>query len=385
MYMTLIFNRKSLNWNYVPFVLFFLFTLVVSIVRYLLVPDLQLIVHISWFAFQYGLLLSFWYTIRGIGRLLDKRLSYTKGFSRRVLLQVTLSLLILIPPILIAFRYATPYLPDFFTKQFIALIFILLFAIIVLMNAVLAAGIFFSSWQMTLVERVRIEEERRNTELELLQIKQKQAEIEMKALRAQMNPHFIFNSLNSINKYILKSDHLTASRYLTRFAKLIRLILDNSDSKEVALSDELEALSLYIEMESMRFTNKFSYSITVDENVSADTLQVPPLIIQPYVENAIWHGLLHLPADGKLMVTVKKTNENMLQCTIEDNGVGRHKAMELKSKSANSNKSLGMKLTEERLHMLNQNTSLNASIEIIDLLDNNGLGIGTKVIVTIPI
>lgn len=362
-----------------------MFTLVVSVVRYLLVPELTLAVHGIWFLSQYVLLLSFWYTIRGIGRYLDHRISYTKGFSRRVLLQVFLSLVFLVPPVLIIFSYLLPYLPSFITKEFVAVIFILLFAVIILMNAVLAAGIFFSNWQKTLVDRVRVEEERRNTELELLQIKQKQAEIEMKALRAQMNPHFIFNSLNSINKYILKSDHITASRYLTRFAKLIRLILDNSDSKEVALSDELEALNLYIEMESMRFTNKFTYSIVVDDNVSADTLQVPPLIIQPYVENAIWHGLLHKAADGKLLVSVKKTNENMIQCTIEDNGVGRNKAMELKSKSANSNKSLGMKLTEERLNMLNQNTSLNASIEIIDLYDDQGQGAGTKVIVTIPI
>lgn len=378
-------QQKTLNWKYVPFVLFFVFTVIVSIVRYLMVPEWQLIIHVIWFACQYGLLLCFWFTTRSVGRLLDKRISYTEGFSRRVLLQVLLSLMILVPPVLIAFKWATPYYPDFFTKQFIALVFILLFAVIILMNAVLAAGTFFSNWQKTLVEQVRVEEERRNTELELLHIKQKQAEIEMKALRAQMNPHFIFNSLNSINKYILKSDHITASRYLTRFAKLIRLILDNSDSKEVALSDELEALNLYIEMESMRFTNKFSYSIVVDENVSTDTLQVPPLIIQPYVENAIWHGLLHKVSDGKLLISVKKTNENMLQCIIEDNGVGRNKAMELKSKSANSNKSLGMKLTEERINILNQNTSLNGRIEIIDLYDALGQGAGTKVIITIPI
>ena len=211
------------------------------------------------------------------------------------------------------------------------------------------------------------------------------SETEMKALRAQMNPHFIFNSLNSINKYILKSDHTNASRYLTRFAKLIRLILDNSNSKEVALSNELEALKLYIEMEALRFTNKFSYEINVDENLSPDTLQVPPLIIQPYVENAIWHGLLHKESGGRLVIAVKKTAGNMLQCTIEDNGIGRKRARELKSKSATANKSLGMKLTEERLHMLNQYASLNASIDIVDLENENGEATGTRVIITIPI
>ena len=207
----------------------------------------------------------------------------------------------------------------------------------------------------------------------------------MRALRAQMNPHFIFNSLNSINKYILKNDHANASRYLSRFAKLIRLILDNSNSKEVALSNELEALKLYIEMESLRFTNKFSYEIIIDENVSIYTLQVPPLIIQPYVENAIWHGLLHKETGGHLSVFVKYTHDNMLQCTIEDNGIGRARASELKSKSATANKSLGMKLTEERIIMLNRYTALDASIEIIDLENKEGEAASTKVILTIPI
>ncbi len=253
------------------------------------------------------------------------------------------------------------------------------------MNTGLAAGIFFRNWQKSTEEKLKAEEDKRNAEIELLQVKQKTAEIEMKALRAQMNPHFIFNSLNSINKYILKNDHVNASRYLTRFAKLIRLILDNSNSKEVALSSELEALKLYIDMEMLRFTNKFTYQVFVDENVSADTLQVPPLIIQPYVENAIWHGLLHKESSGWLAISVMKSNDNMLQCTIEDNGIGRKKAKEMKSKSANANKSLGMKLTQERISMLNQHTSLNASIQIIDLADSNGEPTGTKVILKIPI
>jgi sensor histidine kinase YesM len=138
-------------------------------------------------------------------------------------------------------------------------------------------------------------------------------------------------------------------------------------------------------MESLRFTNKFSYEIIVDDNVSPDTLQVPPLIIQPYVENAIWHGLLHKESGGQLSIYVKRTSDNMLQCIIEDNGIGRSKAKELKSKSATSNKSLGMKLTEERITMLNQYASLNASINIVDLENGDGEATGTKVILTIPI
>jgi sensor histidine kinase YesM len=277
------------------------------------------------------------------------------------------------------------YLPFAATRQNIALGSLILLMIIVLMNVGIAAGTFFKQWQISAEAKATAENEKRKTELELTQTKQRQAEIEMRALRAQMNPHFIFNSLNSINKYILKSDHANASRYLTRFAKLIRLILDNSNSREVALSDELEALKLYIEMESLRFTSKFEYEIIVATDISADTLQVPPLIMQPYVENAIWHGLLHKEAGGRLLVTIEKIKEDMLQCTIEDNGIGRKRASELKSKSATNNKSLGMKLTEERIVMLNQYTSQHASISIIDLENEKGEATGTKVILKIPV
>lgn len=214
---------------------------------------------------------------------------------------------------------------------------------------------------------------------------QKIAEIEMKALRAQMNPHFIFNCLNSINRYIVKSDHTTASLYLTRFAKLIRLILDNSNSKNVLLSNELEALRIYIEMESLRFNNKFTYNIILDKEVHADIIEVPPLIIQPYVENAIWHGLLHKETAGHLNIHLSMITDNMLQCVIQDDGVGREKAKEYKSKSATTKKSLGMKLTEDRISILNKHASHNASITIIDLAAQDGEPAGTKVILKIPV
>jgi len=213
----------------------------------------------------------------------------------------------------------------------------------------------------------------------------KMTEVEMQALRAQMNPHFIFNCLNSINRYIVKSDQVTASLYLTRFAKLIRLILDNSNSRTVILTNELEALKLYIGMEALRFDKKFTYAVTVDKSLSTDNVEVPPLIIQPYVENAIWHGLLHRESDGRLDITVNTVDENMLQCIIEDNGVGRVKSQELKSKSATSKKSLGTKLTENRLSLLNKHAELNASVEIIDLYDENGMGAGTRVVIRIPV
>jgi len=172
------------------------------------------------------------------------------------------------------------------------------------------------------IVKIKAEVEKNRAEKNLMETKQKMADVEMQALRAQMNmqalraqmnPHFIFNCLNSINRYIVKSDQATASLYLTRFAKLIRLILDNSNSSTVTLTNELEALKLYIEMEAIRFETKFTYSIKTDKNVQPDAIFVPPLIIQPYVENSIWHGLLHKEEAGHLDIHVSLTN-HILTC-----------------------------------------------------------------------
>ncbi|MBX2925656.1 MAG: histidine kinase [Chitinophagaceae bacterium] len=233
--------------------------------------------------------------------------------------------------------------------------------------------------------KARAEAEKARTESILVDTRQKMTEAEMLALRAQMNPHFIFNSLNSINRYIVKSDQATASLYLTRFAKLIRLILDNSNSKSITLANELQALSLYMEMESIRFEKKFTYSIECDATINPETIYVPPLIIQPYVENAIWHGLLHKETAGHLWVCISKKRSNLLQCIIEDDGIGREKAKALKSKSASNKKSLGMKLTENRLGLLSTHLSSEAMVEIEDLQDENGKAKGTKVILNIPV
>ena len=233
--------------------------------------------------------------------------------------------------------------------------------------------------------KAKAEAEKREAERLLMETKQKMAEAEMQALRAQMNPHFIFNCLNSINRYIVKSDQATASLYLTRFAKLIRLILDNSNSKSIILSNELEALKLYIQMESIRFEKQFTYSVEVSDNINADSISVPPLIIQPYVENAIWHGLLHKESAGKLTVRICCMYNRLLECIIEDNGVGRAKARELKSKSASNKKSLGMQLTEDRLRLLNKQAKVDTTVQIIDLFDSAGAAAGTRVVITIPI
>lgn len=228
--------------------------------------------------------------------------------------------------------------------------------------------------------RLRLNDIRRDEKLKR-EFNQKLAEVEMKALKAQMSPHFIFNSLNSINRYIVKSEPEKASLYLTKFSKLIRLILDNSNSKIVSLEQELTSLKLYIELEALRFNNKFSYSLTVSEDLNPLSVGVPPMIIQPFVENAIWHGLLHQEAPGILIITISRFGHG-LQCVIEDNGVGRKLAGELKSKSVNKEKSYGMKITSDRLSMLNGESKI-SSVEIVDLEDEHGKGTGTKVIVKI--
>lgn len=222
------------------------------------------------------------------------------------------------------------------------------------------------------------------TETLKTQLNKQIAETEMKALRAQMNPHFIFNCLNSINRYIIKNDHKTASLYLTKFAKLIRLILDNSEHQEVELSQDLEALKLYIDIEALRFDHKFSYEIEVDDKIDQDSVKIPAMLIQPFVENAIWHGLLHKDTHGKMMIRVKLEGE-VLVCEVEDDGVGREKAMELKSKTATTRKSLGLKITSDRLAAMESRYGVPGSVSFIDLKDENGMASGTKVVIKIPV
>ena len=202
----------------------------------------------------------------------------------------------------------------------------------------------------------------------------------MQALRAQMNPHFIFNSLNSINMFILENNRLAASEYLSKFSKLIRLILQNSQEALIPLGRELEALQLYLELESLRFDNKFEYKITLADELDATILKVPPLIIQPYAENAIWHGLMHKREKGHLEIELYADNKTLFY-KITDDGIGRKKAEELKRGSASIHKSMGMSITTDRLAMLNQQNE--TSISITDLVLPDGSPGGTEVLIKI--
>lgn len=216
------------------------------------------------------------------------------------------------------------------------------------------------------------------------QLQQQATELEMQALRAQMNPHFIFNSLNAINSFILQNNKQQASEYLTKFSRLVRLILQNSQSGLITPESELESLKLYLELEALRFDNHFNFAIDVNKELDTLAIKVPPLIIQPYVENAIWHGLMHKNENGRLQIELYE-EANMLYCKITDDGIGRKKSAELKSKSAASHKSMGMQITANRIAMLQQNEYAQTQIKINDLVLPDGSAGGTEVILKIPV
>ncbi|HXG00779.1 MAG TPA: tetratricopeptide repeat protein [Bacteroidota bacterium] len=200
------------------------------------------------------------------------------------------------------------------------------------------------------------------------------AETEMKALRAQMNPHFIFNSLNSINDYIAKHDTVSADYYLTKFARLMRLTLENSEKREVTLADDLHALELYMQLESMRLNRKFAYEICVADDINREETLVPPLLLQPFVENSIWHGIAPKHGEGRISIRIQ-SEDGMIRCTVEDNGVGRSQAS---TRAVSSRQSLGIKLTKARIDILNRSRQTNAEVRITDL------GGGTRVEMRLP-
>lgn len=204
-------------------------------------------------------------------------------------------------------------------------------------------------------------------------------ELEMQALRAQMNPHFIFNCLNSINRFILKNETEAASNYLTKFSRLIRMALTHSKKNFISLEDELEMLKLYLDMERLRFKDAFEYSITFKNSIDAGNVFVPPLLLQPFAENAIWHGLMHKDGHGHLEIELR-VDKKMLTCTITDDGVGRSKADEIKSRSVEKSKSMGLQITNDRLAMLNKDSEQPAFFNMEDLINEEGEPAGTRVI-----
>ncbi len=205
------------------------------------------------------------------------------------------------------------------------------------------------------------------------------------SIRTQMNPHFVFNALNTIQSFIYTNDKKNASEYLVKFSELTRLILEMSEKESVTLKEEIQALELYVKLESVRFNDMLDYNFIVDANIAKDYIRIAPMIIQPYVENAIKHGLLHKKEDKKLFIYITMNN-SMLTITIEDNGVGRVKSNEINRVKNKMHVSFSSNANKKRIEILNQNKEERITgVETIDLYDENNLPIGTRVIIEIPV
>ncbi len=201
----------------------------------------------------------------------------------------------------------------------------------------------------------------------------------LKSLRGQMNPHFIFNALNSVNQFISQQDERTANQFLSEFALLMRLVLENSQEDFIPLQKEQEILSLYLKLEHYRFRDKFDYEIKVDENVNPEAIQIPPMLIQPYIENAVWHGLRYKKEKGKLLLHFYRQNRHLV-AEITDDGIGRQRSAELKTENQKKHKSTGLKNIEERLAIINKVYQLDYRVHIEDRKNN-----GTQVTVYLPV
>lgn len=205
----------------------------------------------------------------------------------------------------------------------------------------------------------------------------------LKSLRSQMNPHFIFNSLNSVNSFIARNDERSANKYLSEFSKLMRAVMENSKHDLVPLASEIDILKMYLDLEHLRFKDKFDYEFVVDDGIMVEEVEIPPMLLQPYIENAIWHGLRYKEEFGHLKVHFRMANSCISVC-IEDNGIGRQKSQELKTRNQKENVSTGMKNIEGRISILNDIHKTNLDIELEDLTHENGDAAGTRVNIKIP-
>jgi ligand-binding sensor domain-containing protein len=205
------------------------------------------------------------------------------------------------------------------------------------------------------------------------------AEYEITALRTQMNPHFIFNAINSIQHYVLQNNGREAYNYLAKFSRLIRMMLNNAQEKKLTLRQELEMLELYIQLEQLRFSESFKFHLSVDDSIDTEQVFIPAMLIQPFVENAIWHGLMNLKDKSGAVLSINiNQNERMLKISIQDNGVGREHAKALQK--GNTHRSVGMELTRKRTEVLSKMPGEEkVSIEIIDLYDQQNKPTGTRV------
>ncbi len=209
--------------------------------------------------------------------------------------------------------------------------------------------------------------------------------LEQRMLRSQMNPHFLFNSLNSIKLYIINNEKKNAVHYLNKFSKLVRKILEASSLKEISLAEELETADLYMNIEDIRFSNNIKYSVIIDRSVDVEHIKIPSLILQPFLENALWHGLSTKQGEKIITVHITKIQEEFIKISVIDNGIGRKASERIKENKVLKRQSLGVDITKERLANFSKDYLNSFKIEFVDLYDNSKKAVGTEVILTIPI
>ena len=246
------------------------------------------------------------------------------------------------------------------------------------------AIIIISSLWIFIYRRIKRIKNKNEVARKLLEIERQKFELEQKALRLQMNPHFIFNSLNSIQSYILSHDAEMAVMYLGKFSQLMRLILANSASNFIPLKEEIKSLKHYLDLEKLRFNNKFEYEILVDQRIDQEFIEIPPMIVQPYVENSIIHGILYKTGKGFISIAFTP-GEKCIRCVVTDDGIGREKSREMIEQAGIQRKSTGMHITKARLEMLNQELNDQFAVIVTDLKDENGQPTGTKVELNIQV
>jgi sensor histidine kinase YesM len=223
------------------------------------------------------------------------------------------------------------------------------------------------------------EESLEKKQKELAYINQQLAEAQLSALQTQMNPHFIFNSLNSIKGMILENEQQMASRYLSRFANMIRITLNQSKATFTTLYENIEHLENYLSMEKLRFDDSFSFKISVDEQIDKEEILIPTLMIQPLAENAIWHGLMHKKGDKKILIRFSKLGES-ISCIIEDNGIGINRSMLLRKISKTTHQSMGLNNLRNRIKIMNEKFNTGCTLDITDLQEINLKDCGTRVV-----
>jgi ligand-binding sensor domain-containing protein/sensor histidine kinase YesM len=227
--------------------------------------------------------------------------------------------------------------------------------------------------------RIRTVRMKHEQEKKILEIEKQMFSLEQTALRLQMNPHFIFNSLNSIQSFVIANDTDKAIHYLAKFSQLMRFILSHSQQTFVPLQDEIKSMSIYLDIEQLRFNNKFTYSFYIDPMLDPEFIEIPPMIIQPYIENAILHGILNKEGLGVIQISISQVDEKYLLCTVQDDGVGREMAERIKARSDLHHKSRGMLITQKRLALLNNRDENLLNVNIIDLKDESEKPTGTRV------